>query len=99
MYEKCTKTVRIHVVTAEITAKNAAAEHFGHFSIKKWTEIVENLAWLACPKSGGCIFPGKKPPEAAYPGAHGFFVQQNPGWPAWHGFLARTNLGKTWFWY
>ena len=24
-------------------------------------------------KSGGCIFPGKKPPEAAYPGAHGFY--------------------------
>ena len=52
------------------------------------------MAWLACPKSGGCIFPGKKPPEAAYPGAHGFFVRQNPGWPAWHGFLAETTLSQ-----
>ena len=35
MYEYCTKTVRLYVATAEITAKNAAAEHFCHFSVKK----------------------------------------------------------------
>ena len=52
------------------------------------------MAWLACPKSGCCILPGKKPPEAAYPGAHGFFVRQNPGWPAWHGFVAETTLSQ-----
>ena len=46
-------------------------------------------------KIWGLHFSWKKPPEAAYPGAHGFFVRQNPGWPAWHGFLAKTNLGKT----
>ena len=34
MYENCAKTVRIYVVTAEITAKNAAAEHFGHVSLE-----------------------------------------------------------------
>ena len=47
-------------VSSEITAKNAAPEHVWSFFVKKIQKIVENFAWLACAKSRGYIFPGKK---------------------------------------
>ena len=69
---RSTWVLSIQTISSEITAKNAAAEHVGQFSVKFISKIVEILAWLSCPKSGGCIFPGKNRRRQPTPEHMGF---------------------------
>ena len=98
MYEHCSETVRIYVVIAEITTKNAAAEHFSHLFVKKWAKIFEHLAWSACPKSGGCIFLEKNRRRQPTPEHMGFLsgkIQDGlHGMASWR----KPHFPKTWFW-
>ena len=70
---RSTWVLSIQTISSEITAKNAAAEHFGHFSFKKLPKIVENVAGRHVQNLRVAFFLEKKTPEAAYPGAHGFY--------------------------
>ena len=101
MYENCTKTVRIYVVTAEITAKNAAAEHFGHFSVKNYQKSLKIWPGRHVQNLGVAFFLEKNRRRQPTPEHMGFLsgkIQDGlHGMASWQGpILAKHGFGTDW---